>query len=352
MLLYHLLRARQEPAPTPVDPNKVHENEVKLIAVSVFTICLAMGSTALRFAARSKRKLKWEMDDYWMLGAALAISADAACYLAAIRFGFGHSMQTLQPEQLRGFFIIAFTTFLLYGVAVMAVKMSVLLFYRRTFPVENFKKWVWFYGALNIIWFLTITFVSVFQCKPVAKAWDDSLEGRCVNYLHLFLAIQAANIALDMAILMLPIRVVWNLQISRPKKIGLIGIFALGFLSVIFAIVRLWVLIRDQFQSDITYETDTALWSVVEPAFEIFCACLPCLIPFLKSAKLPGWVSTSMFSSLIKRSRSDQSYPYRSSKGYQSTGSGGTTKKTASTSVTSKSSNDDIPFATYASNQV
>jgi hypothetical protein len=34
--------------------------------------------------------------------------------------------------------------------------------------------------------------------------------------------------------------------------------------------------------------TPTASWSLVEPAFEIFCACLPCFTPVLK---LGRWVS-------------------------------------------------------------
>lgn len=145
-----------------------------------------------------------------------------------------------------------------------------MLFYRRTFPVENFKRWLWAFGTLSVVWFIIITCFSLFQCKPVAKIWDDSLEGKCMNYLHVFLGIQAFNIALDIAILCLPISAVLKLQLSRPKKFGVTFIFALSGLwvhnlrwleililitsprSVVFAIIRLWVLIRDQWQTDIT----------------------------------------------------------------------------------------------------
>jgi len=216
---------------------------------------------------------------------------------------------------------------MLYGGAVAAVKFSVLSFYQRTFPVQNFKKWLYLYGSLNIVWFLLISCFSTFQCKPVGKLWDDSIPGKCLNYLHVFLGIQAANIALDIGILVLPIRAVLKLQISRPKKIGVTGVFALGGMSVILAIIRLAVLIRDQWQTDITCKytricffriqeanygplvgTDTALWSLVEPAFQIFTACLPCLIPFFKTITFPAWMSTTMFASSAKRS--GQSYGY------------------------------------------
>lgn len=201
---------------------------------------------------------------------------------------------------------IVYSTFMLYGGAVAAVKFSVLSFYHRTFPVQNFKKWLYLYGTLNIVWFILISCFSTFQCDPVPKLWDDSIPGKCLNYLHVFLGIQAANIALDIGILVLPIRAVLKLQISKPKKIGVTVVFALGGMSVILAIIRLAVLIRDQWQTDITFGTDTALWSLVEPAFQIFCACLPCLIPFFKTITFPAWMSTTMFASSAKRS--GQSY--------------------------------------------
>jgi hypothetical protein len=123
---------------------------------------------------------------------------------------------------------IVYSTFMLYGGAVATVKFSVLSFYHRTFPVQDFRKWLYLYGTLNIVWFMLISCFSTFQCKPVKKLWDDSISGRCLNYLHVFLGIQAANIALDIAILVLPIRAVLKLHISRPKKIGVTAVFALG----------------------------------------------------------------------------------------------------------------------------
>jgi hypothetical protein len=96
---------------------------------------------------------------------------------------------------------------------------------------------------------------------------------------------QVANIVLDISILVLPIRAVMGLQMTKANKISVAGTFSLAGLSIIFAVVRLAILVMDMTQTDITYATATANWSLLEPAVEIFSACLPCFTPILKASK-------------------------------------------------------------------
>lgn len=119
-------------------------------------------------------------------------------------------------------------TFILYGTSVTLVKLSVLAFYDRIFPRNNFKKWLYTFWVLSALWWILITLVSIFECNPVAKAWDNSLQGTCIPYLDLFIGIQAANIVLDIGILALPISAVSKIQMSRSNKISVAGTFALG----------------------------------------------------------------------------------------------------------------------------
>ena len=112
--------------------------------------------------------------------------------------------------------------------AVTAIKLSVLLFYRRVFSTPQFRKWIYGVGSLVISWLLINNLVAAFQCTPVQKLWKQKLPGHCINPLTFVQGMQVTNIILDAVILVLPISAVLRLQMSRVKKISVMGIFLLG----------------------------------------------------------------------------------------------------------------------------
>ena len=59
----------------------------------------------------------------------------------------------------------------------------------------------------------------------------------------------------------LPLRLLWGLQISRRQKIALAAIFSLGFIIIIFAIVRVTQTSASSHHVDPVW---LALWSVIE----------------------------------------------------------------------------------------
>jgi hypothetical protein len=260
-LRYLMMHARQAPPGAhlpPGDPNVgVAQNVETIIAVSVFSIVLATASVALRFMFRATSKLHWMLDDWTIVIAMLFTNADAACYLWALKSGFGQHIYVLEPEVLEQFFKILFVTFLFYGAAVTFVKFSVLLFYNRIFPQNNFKRWLIALGVLSFLWWVAILLVTVLECSPIQKIWDPLVPGKCIPYLDLFIALQVLNIILDTAILALPIKAVSKLQMSVANKWSVGGTFALGGLSVVFAIVRLAILVMDMTQTDFTCEYPT-----------------------------------------------------------------------------------------------
>lgn len=155
--LVHHVMARQEPPPgeggpmpsdtvTPSERNRINE----IIAVSVFSILLAIVPVGARLLFRQTSKIGWKLDDYTIALAAFFSVADAALYLACLRFGFGRRMMNLEPADITMFFKLAYATFLLYGVAVTFVKFSVLAFYDRIFPRNKFKWWLITLAVLSL----------------------------------------------------------------------------------------------------------------------------------------------------------------------------------------------------------
>lgn len=78
---------------------------------------------------------------------------------------------------------------------------------------------------------VAVVFVVIFQCKPVQAAWDKTIpEEQCFNLEHYVIGTNVPNIVADAAIIALPIPLVWKLQVSQMRKVGLVAVFLLAAL--------------------------------------------------------------------------------------------------------------------------
>ena len=75
------------------------------------------------------------------------------------------------------------------------------------------------------------SFEFLFSCKPMAKSWDKAITyGSCINVAKILAIHGGLNIATDIAMLILPVIMVWKLQLPRKEKIALAGLFMTGTL--------------------------------------------------------------------------------------------------------------------------
>jgi hypothetical protein len=64
----------------------------------------------------------------------------------------------------------------------------------------------------------------------VAKFWDDSLDGFCLDKKALWFSNSAIHIFTDILLLIFPMPVLKKLQLPSRQKLALMGVFALGAL--------------------------------------------------------------------------------------------------------------------------
>lgn len=102
----------------------------------------------------------------------------------------------------------------LYIVTVGIIKLSVLITYNRIFPVIFIRRASLLLGGLTIAWMISISLVAIFQCSPLAKAFNPTVLGRCINLKAALISNGVPNFVTDMVILALPARTVWQLQAS------------------------------------------------------------------------------------------------------------------------------------------
>lgn len=121
-----------------------------------------------------------------------------------------------------------------YVLLLTAARASILLLYRRIFNLA--KPWfrvAWYSNAFFVIGFCIAILVALpFQCKgkPLSTIWDSPAD--CKTNHNDPVIIGFVNAVIDMFILILPIRMVWVLQISAKRKLAVCCIFGLGSLSV------------------------------------------------------------------------------------------------------------------------
>ena len=73
--------------------------------------------------------------------------------------------------------------------------------------------------------------VTIFECRPVAAAWDFELAGaKCIDLVTFFYVASAVNGVTDVVLCVAPLPLVYRLQTSVKEKALVSSLFGLGFL--------------------------------------------------------------------------------------------------------------------------
>lgn len=86
--------------------------------------------------------------------------------------------------------------------------------------------------VLNIMFYTAATIALNLACTPHQYYWDKLIPGggHCVDIKRLKLATACINLVSDVTILILPQLIVWRLQMSTKRRLGVSIIFAAGLL--------------------------------------------------------------------------------------------------------------------------
>ncbi|KAF5595661.1 integral membrane protein [Fusarium pseudocircinatum] len=117
-------------------------------------------------------------------------------------------------------------------------------------------------------------------CAPLEAVWNRNLRMKCVtNRLELAYICAGINIVTDIVVAILPLPVIWRLNLRQSQKIALSVVFGLGCFSIALAIVRIkWV----ETWSFITWDiVRPQLWALAEVTSALVCACIPTFKPLV-----------------------------------------------------------------------
>lgn len=216
-------------------------------------------------------------------------------FLPSERMGATEGLTIGQPQDkslgllgLEGTLKSWYTYQIVYLITLCVVKFSILTFYRGISSQRSFR--ITIYTLMGIIGAFTtaMVFVNAFECPNPSDAWSTEIlfqgKGSCRDLHPIYYSQAGFNILSDIVILLLPMPVLYNLQMRRNKRIALIAIFSIGSIAVIASAVRVYALtIWSAPHADVPYAgANILIWSQIEINTAIISASIPSLKPLFK----------------------------------------------------------------------
>ncbi|KAH7461056.1 hypothetical protein FOMA001_g19239 [Fusarium oxysporum f. sp. matthiolae] len=242
-------------------PADSSSRSVQIRAILITFSILSAITVTLRIYVRYKvlRSLGW--DDRVMAAAQLLAIGSAVAIGLENNYGLGHHTWEQSKENYVTYMKAFYASVIVYNVAMCLVKIGILLQYRRVFAIPILQAFTFYGLVIMATWTITIALLNALICVPVAKFWNSTMPGHCIDPLT-----------------------VWTCAIS---------------------IYRIHTLKTAASTKDPNWDNvDAAIWSYLEVTLAIITSCLPTLRP-LFSKLMP-----KLFASSFGRSNRPSDYGY------------------------------------------
>ncbi|GAW19082.1 hypothetical protein ANO14919_085660 [Xylariales sp. No.14919] len=293
------------PPPPGVVPNFVNpgnENTVALVGL-IITLTLATAFLAIRIYVVFIKIRQPHLGDYLMpLGYAGFVVVSSGSFTRLSEVGlFVHQWDVLGRD------IEPYLKVILIGdefwiLGICLIKSSILIEWHRLFaPSRARTAFTISCSALltvNVLSYAGLLITLNLNCRPFERIWNKAIQGSCIDLRTIHLAAATVNLILNVATLLLPQRIIWKLQLSYPKKIGVSTVFTIGILATIASAFLIFAISGWRTSSDMTYHySGVVLWAIAEMTCGILVFCAPIVPGFYQDLKLSTWLSGLLASS-------------------------------------------------------
>ncbi|KAI0468961.1 hypothetical protein F4859DRAFT_489561 [Xylaria cf. heliscus] len=271
----------------------------ELFAACVTLLAASVISFTLRVYTRLVLVKAWGLDDWFMSFAAIFFTLFVACAITGVHYGTGRHSADLQKNDIKHAMMYWWLCYIWYCLSMITSKISIGVFLLRLTVSKIHHYIIYTVMILTVGTGIVFFFVTLFQCTPIPFFWDKDIEGgTCINssviaaltYLY-----STFSVICDFTFAILPMFLVYTLQVDRKTKIALIPILSIGFIASIAVVVRL-AYIKKFLDPDFLWATlDIAIWSTAEPGLAITAASLATLRPLFRNVaqRLGMWTPRS-----------------------------------------------------------
>ncbi|KAL9612091.1 MAG: hypothetical protein Q9167_003313 [Letrouitia subvulpina] len=198
------------------------------------------------------------------------------------------ALEILDPKVLPIWAKLLITIGWTYDVAVVLGKLCILGIYLRLFQTRVYRAITWALGAIVLVIAIVAGIAGTFGCRPVAFLWDPTIPGgHCFNVEQFLRWMSFPNVLTDIAILVLPVKIAWSLDLPTAQRAALTVTFSTGLVGVIAAMLRFLSYFNQDVNGDGTFwSVDFLTWTIIEPGFYLISACLLLFRPLVQQVVL------------------------------------------------------------------
>ncbi|KAI1629388.1 integral membrane protein [Exophiala viscosa] len=249
-----------------------------LATVSIIMCCIAAFLVVSRLLVRFLHNRMTGWDDYTLVVSMMLAIGMTVCYNMEVYHGMGLHTKQVDAHQRMLAYEWLWAAQLLYKFANGTTKISIVLLYLRIFPSRMFKIVSWAVIAYVMAYCTAAVCTSIWQCKPIAKAWNKTMPGHCIDIGQLWYANSAFTIFADLLLIAMPMKQIAKLKLPISQKLGLIFVFSLGIFVMVCTIIRCVMLGPTTSKKDsLYYQAESNSWTFLEVDVSIICASLPIL---------------------------------------------------------------------------
>ncbi|CAN9402152.1 unnamed protein product [Alternaria alternata] len=131
--------------------------------------------------------------------------------------------------------------------------------------------------AFTSTWLISAIVALLRICRPLKLVWlpEEQHDGaKCGNWVAMVFSVLLVDVLTDVAILLLPIRTAFTLQMPLRAKIGVASIFALGGFVIVTSALRMELVDPREI-----YFHRAELWTTIHLCTAILCASVPIYKP-------------------------------------------------------------------------
>ncbi|KAJ9640331.1 hypothetical protein H2199_005870 [Coniosporium tulheliwenetii] len=272
--------------------NKINENDhgayVTLVAAASFTCSVLF--YIFRLYSRLPIRRLFKIDDATTtVGTIIAIGQFVAISIA-VQLALGKHIAQLETDKLEKFYKATYAADLLFIACMCSSRLAMILFVQRCGVKKHFIA-TYVITAITIVWGIAALILIAVPCEAVMP-WN-SLDSTCSSLATRWTIIVAGDIFIEIALLALPVYLVWDVQITVSTKWAVITPFWLRAPVIVLSTLRLLALHDAMTSTDYTFDLVlAAVYTQLEMHACLVSATVPCMRPFLKAFDTGYWGTT------------------------------------------------------------
>lgn len=108
--------------------------------------------------------------------------------------------------------------------------------------------------AAMLGYYLPVLIIKINICRPIRGFWDSSVPSKCFNQRGIFVADTVISAVTDLAVLLAPVPVIRNLNMSWRGKLKVYLLLGAGGVATISSFIRMYLVIQLQKSQDQTVD--------------------------------------------------------------------------------------------------